>query len=256
MTNGVVNRSRRVPLYQQIKEDLLDQIAAGVWQPGDRIPPETELQRRYGVSRITMIKALSELVQEGHLYRLQGRGTFVSKPRIEKHLLRLTSFTQETIERGMRPSSRLVELRQISAPREVAAKLRIAPGDPVWVVRRIREGDSEPIALQSSHLPVRMVPVLEPKDFDAHASLYHLLKERYQLVPARAAEEYRAVAIERRETATLLGVQIGSPALYAERVAYLPDGSPMEFVVSVLRADRYALHVELSDFNTENQHHG
>lgn len=239
----LLDRNTTTPLYRQIRDLLLEELQGGAIAPGGRIPSEAELGARYGVSRITVKQAIQALVHEGLLYRRQGKGTFVSRPRVPHDLNRITSFSQQMVSRGLHPTTRLLEAEIIAARGRVREALAVPGGTLVTKLRRLRLADGEPMGVQTAYIPVELCPDLIdalPKD----ASLYHLLKEKYRLSPVKALENYTAIVLDAHE-ARLLDVPEESPALAAERISYLPDNRALEYVVSILRADRYTLQVEL-----------
>ncbi|HHV55442.1 MAG TPA: GntR family transcriptional regulator [Firmicutes bacterium] len=239
-----LNREDPLPLYQQMYDLLRADLEKGVYSPGEQIPTELELARRHGVSRITVKQAIQKLVLEGRLYRIQGKGTFVARPRLSRKLKTITSFTEELKQRNLRPGIKLLLFEVQTAVPKVARALGIGDHDAVAVLRRLRLGDDEPMGLQTAYLPFSLVhPLLREEDKLATGSLYSVL-EGMGLRPVRAVEEYSAVLLD-TPTAHLLGVRPGSPAFAVERVSYLPDDRPIEFVESFLRADRYTLQVEL-----------
>jgi GntR family transcriptional regulator len=239
-----LNKDLPVPLYHQLKDVLLRGIQAGRWKLDDRLPPEDELAVQFEVSRITVRQALRELSNLGYIRREQGRGTFVRQPPVQQGPRELTSFTEDMRRRGAAARSRVLEHRAIPASDDLAVRLSIAEGEPVFRLRRLRLADGKPMGLQTSHVPLAFVPGIERIDF-ANASLYETLDTRYDLVPVRATETQLAVAVGSGEEAALLKVAPGSPALAAERVTYLPDGRPLEFVYSVMRGDRYSIVLDL-----------
>lgn len=239
----LLDRNTATPLYHQIRDLLLEEIQRGDLAPGARTPSEAELGARYGVSRITVKQAIQALVQEGLLYRQQGKGTFVARPKVRHSLNRITSFSQQMLDRGLQPSTRLLENEVVAARGRVQEALAVPPGTLVTKLRRLRLADGEIMGLQTAYLPVDLCPDLVDA-LGEHESLYDLLRGRYRLSPARALENYTAVILDAHE-ARLLAVAEGSPALSAERVTYLADNRALEYVVSILRADRYTLYVEL-----------
>lgn len=239
-----LNREDPLPLYQQMYDLLRADLEKGVYSPGEQIPTELELARRHGVSRITVKQAIQKLVLEGRLYRIQGKGTFVARPRLSRKLKTITSFTEELKQRNLRPGVKLLLFEVQTAVPKVARALGIGDRDAVVVLRRLRLGDDEPMGLQTAYLPFSLVrPLLREEEKLATGSLYSVL-EGMGLRPVRAVEEYSAVLLD-TPTAHLLDVRPGSPAFAVERVSYLPDDRPIEFVESFLRADRYTLQVEL-----------
>ena len=231
------------PLYHQLKAALLDAIQSGHWNPGDQIPTEAALAETYAVSKITVREALRELAAMGFVRREQGRGTFVARARLEQGPRELTSFTEEMRRHGYRPSSRVLSRESLAASGRVAEKLGVARGAPVLQLRRLRFADGEPMAVQTAYVPLDLAPGLARRSI-ASRSLYEILRTDYGLVPDRAREIHCAVAAD-KETAQLLQVAEGSPAMSAERISFLAGGRPLELVESVMRGDRYRIMLEL-----------
>src|SRR6185312_1203483 len=130
------SKASLLPLYYQVERDMRHRIESGVWQAGQQIPSEKELCALYDVSRITIRQAISALVDEGLIVRERGRGSFVRSPVITAGGRGLTSFSDEMAVLGMRPGGRVVSLRREPAPPEIAAKLQLAAGDPIVIIRR------------------------------------------------------------------------------------------------------------------------
>lgn len=241
---SILSRDLPFPLYHQLKTVLLREIEAGHWKPGDQLPTEDELVRRFQVSKITVRQALRELASQGKIRREQGRGTFVERPRVQQGPRELTSFTEEMRRHGMVSRSRVLEQETMPATEAIAAALDVPQDTPVFRLRRLRLADDEPMGVQTAFLPLDLVPGMAEIDV-GDASLYDLLASRYSLHPAGARETYRVVVV-RREDAALLRVAAGSPAMGAERVTSLADGRRLEYVQSVMRGDRYTVAVDLT----------
>lgn len=231
-----------VPLHHQVYLDLRAALEAGEWAPGDRLPPERELARRYGCSLITVRRAMSELVREQRLERTRGRGTFVLHPRVELDFGGNRSFTSEMQSRGLDPETRLVAARPESAGESVAAALELDLGSPTLYLERLRLADGEPLLLEQVHLPAERFPGLLASDLERN-SLYDLLTERYGTRIVRAREAIEPVLLKRRE-AELLDQAVGRPALLVEGIAYGADRVPVEFARSYVRGDRTRYYVE------------
>lgn len=232
-----------IPLYYQLKTILLEQIRAGALKPNDRLPPEGELAASYGVSKATVRQALNELAVAGTLRRERGSGTFVAEPKLAQGPRALTSFSEEMRKRGLSPTSKSLKQDVIKAQADVAEKLQIAEGGQIVRIKRLRMADGQPMGIQTAYLPLELAPGLAEENLD-EASLYEILGRKYGLRPARAAETHFAVPAEPDE-AKLLKVAVNSPALAAERVAYLASGRPLELVYSVMRGDCYKIVLEL-----------
>jgi GntR family transcriptional regulator len=233
------------PLYSQVTDTLRTRIIEGLWGEGDRVPAESELCREFGVSSITVRRAVANLVAEGLLVRWQGRGTFVTlNGGIVQGPPQLTSFTNEIVSRGWRPGARVVSVRTEAARADVATKLGLKPLAQVTILERVRLADGVPVARQIAHLPALLFPGLERHDFE-HESLYDVLKDAYGTRPTTATELYRAINV-RGDTARLLQVEVGSPAFSVERVSSDASRRRIELVSSVIRGDKYTVAIRLS----------
>lgn len=238
-----IDRGSPIPIYYQLKEALKQQIESGILKPHERVPSERELEEAYHISRMTARRALEELEAEGYIYRAQGKGSFVAEPKIRQGLLWLTSFTEDMRERGMRAGAKVLRVEVVSDER-VARKLGIDPGEEFVMLQRLRTADGKPMALETSYLRRRFCPGLEGHDF-TDRSLYRILQEEYGLRLGRAEQAVEAKVAGEFE-AELLGVKPGAPILSMERITYLDDGqTPIEYVRSIYRGDRYKLYVEL-----------
>lgn len=234
-----------VPLYHQLKLHIEAQIQSGAWKPGDQVPSEAELGENFQVSRTTVRQALGELVNQGLLTRVQGKGTFVAHPRIRQYLTRLTGFTEDTQARRMKPTSRLVREEIAPASAQVAQELRIAEETPVIVVKRLRLADDLPVAVEISHLRQDLCPTFQASEF-ADSSLYTYLTEKFNLIPTTAHQDIEAIACP-QAMAQLLGISKGRPILHIHRTTFDQSGRPFEQVESFYRGDRYVFQAVLSN---------
>src|ERR1039458_10194700 len=158
----------RLPKYYQVKRELLELTAA--LDAGSPVPPERELARSYGTSRTTVRQALAELVVEGRLLRMQGKGTFVAKPKVAQ-LLELASYTQGMRAHGLHPQTQILDTSYVPADAQLSELLAIPPGSRVLRIHRLRLADGEPMFTDPSHLRGRRVPGLR-RNLDRYASLY------------------------------------------------------------------------------------
>lgn len=231
----------REPKYYGLKTYLLD--LASTRPPGTPVPSERILAEEFATSRTTVRQALQELVVEGRLRRLQGKGTFVAAPKIAQPLV-LTSYTDDAHRRGATPGSRLLGVERRAADDAVARLLGVGAGTGLVVVQRLRLSDGEPMAVEHSHLVAARVP-----DLDRHlgdgVSLYAVLREHYGLTPAAADQTIETGAASPAEAA-LLGGETGLPVLLLGRCTFGDDGTAFEYVRSLYRGDRYKLVARLT----------
>ena len=232
-------------LYSQTAEILRSRIAHSVWKQGDRLPSESELCDEFGVSSITMRRAVATLVAEGLLVRLQGKGTFVSSDHaVIQGPPELTSFSQDMRARGWAASARVVALRTERATDRIATKLGLLSGALVSVISRVRLANGQPVAIQTAHVPALLFPGLDKHDF-SRQSLYEVFERDYGVKPAHATDVYNASVITDAEAAQLQ-VEPGTPAFRVERMTTDSTGRRIELVDSVIRGDRWTLVLRLS----------
>ncbi|MCD6257383.1 GntR family transcriptional regulator [Candidatus Aerophobetes bacterium] len=231
-----------VPLYYQLTEELRENIENGEWPPNSLIPSETELCEKYKVSRGTVRQALSQLVQEGLLYRKQGKGTFVAEPKITQQLNRFYSFAQDMREKGLRPSSLLLQKEKILPDSYIKNILGLKEEEMVYKIMRLRLADEEPLILETSYLVEELFPDLDKEDVEK-VPLYDIILKKYRIKITRAKETFEPILIDEFE-AKKLKIPVGSPALLVKRVTYTA-GIPFEFRKSVVRGDKCSYSVEL-----------
>jgi GntR family transcriptional regulator len=240
---GSLDEHGRAPLYQQLRRALRGAIEDNRLEVDRALPPERDLATEFGVSRITVRKALDALVSEGLLTRRRGAGTFVAPrhdARVEKSFSALSSFSEDMISRGRRPESAWLSRASGAVTPEESLTLGLSPGSLVYRFNRIRYADGEPMALEYSTIAGFCLP----DEMAVEASLYEAL-DRHSSRPARALQRLRAVLFT-GEQAKLLGVPAGSPGLFIERRGFLKDGRPMEVTQSYYRGDAYDFVAELN----------
>jgi len=236
---GSLEEQGRAPLYQQLQRALRDAIAGNRLAADEALPPERDIAEEFGVSRITVRKALDALVAEGLLNRRQGAGTFVAA-RVEKNFSKLSSFSEDMISRGRRPESVWLSRSVGAVTPEESLTLGLSPGAQIYRFNRIRYADGSPMALEYSTVPGFSLP----SENAVEESLYEAL-DKHGSRPARALQRLRAVLFT-AERARLLGVPDGSPGLLIERRGFLRDGRPVEFTQSYYRGDAYDFVAELN----------
>ena len=239
-----VDRESAEPLYLQIRRAILQSIHAGDLTPHQRVPSERELSEAMGISRMTVRQALQTLINDGYLYTVPGKGTFVGRdPKIEQNLQRLSGFTEEVRAQGFRAGSRLLDIAVVPAEAYQARHLKVTEGTPLFRISRQRLVDSVPVAVEHAYLITSKFPGLDQVDLEKH-SLYAVLQGQYGAQLVRA-EQWIEAREANAQVAPLLDITPGAPVLAMERVTYTHSGQPVEFVVSFYRADRFRLKVEL-----------
>jgi GntR family transcriptional regulator len=232
-----------VPRYYQLMEFIRERIRNGEWTPGMLIPSERELCERYGISRMTARQAVTELVNEGLLYREQGKGTFVGRPVIPQQLLSLTGFTEDMQARERHAGARVLEAAMLPADQPIAEALRIKTGQPVYRLRRLRLADAEPLAIETTCVNFIGCERLLEHDLEC-GSLYRLLAEVFDMPPIAAEQEIEASLVS-PEDARILDIAPGSPVLRTQRITTTRRGQPVEFATAIYRGDKYRFFTRL-----------
>jgi GntR family transcriptional regulator len=238
----MINKNSPIPIYYQIEEYIKELIENGELRPGDSLPPEREYAEKYQISRMTVRQAFTKLVNEGYLYRLQGKGTFVAERKIEQPLQGLTSFTEDMKARGLEPGSQLIHFEIIPATKLIAGQLLIAEYGPVYEIKRIRMADSVPMALETNYISANLVEGLTEQI--VNKSLYAHIEGQLDLGIDSASQIIES-SIASQSEANYLKISKGAPVMLIQRNTFLKDNTPVEFVKSVYRADRYKFMIQM-----------
>ncbi len=230
--------------WQVIASTLAGEISANVLP--NPLPAERVLCDRYGASRATIRRALKSLEASGIVSSSWGRGWYIGDRRLSEPPNSLMSFTELAAERGLVASSKIVLLEEQTAEMDVASTLRIAPGAPVLVLRRLRLLDDIPTLLQESTLPLGRLPALSAVGAQEFAtiSLYRIIEERCAVTPMRADFTVEARPNE-PELAELLATALDRPLLWTLQTTYDLKGQPIELGWSAYPHDRYRFRASL-----------
>ena len=235
-----LDRSVPIPLYYQLKELILSEIKSGEYKSGDVIPTEKEISSLYELSRTTVRQAVSELVQDGWLYRVKSKGTFVGHPKIQQSYIKKVESFNRTIERqGLTPSTRVLTLEIRSAaklPRAVLEGLELTEKDEVVYLHRLRMANNDPVVIVSTYLPSRLCGFLLDHDMNRE-QLYNVLSQRDETRIYRIERTVEAV-LATTQDAQLLEIRKGAPIQLFTSVGYNQYGVPIEYTVSRYRGDQ------------------
>ncbi|OHV77422.1 GntR family transcriptional regulator [Rhizobium sp. LCM 4573] len=230
------------PLYLKLRQTLEDAIQSGRLAHGDALPAERDLADYANVSRVTVRKAVDDLVKDGLLARRQGSGTFVVKPvsKVQQPLSQLTSFTEDMARRGLETRAEWLERGLFHPSPEEMMMLGLAPGTMVARLGRLRIANDMPLAIERASLSAEFLP--DPRKVDT--SLYAEL-EKTRSRPVRAIQRISACNVKNPD-AGLLAVPVGAAGLSIERISYLASGRVVEFTRSLYRGDAYDFVAELT----------
>ncbi len=229
---------QHVPYYVQIKTYL--RTLAAEKKANERMPSEAELSSRFNVSRGTAKQAITELVNEGLLYRRQGKGTFVSEPRITRSFDRLPSFTEDIRRMGKGPQTQILSIKQVPPLPNLIPLFSLNPGEMVCKFKRVVSTEGTPVVVVTSYLNPHFYPDLKAEDIEN--SLYEALKQKYGFIPSKARDTYSIVDISPR-TASLLKCSKDQSVCFSQRIGYIDSGEAVEYVESFIRSDRFKFNI-------------
>lgn len=231
-----------IPRYQQLSNLLLDLINNGHWQAHEAIPSERHLASEYKISRVTVREALNLLESQGFVYRVQGSGTFVSPPRLQQSINRLTSFTETMEERGSIAGQKILTFEYVEPSIQIAQKLEISADEvDVLFIERVRYSDNEPLGIQSSYVPIPKGTGINQTQLSESGSLFRLLEYLFGIIPYNAEECLQAIVADEKH-AKLLEVEVGSALVRMEHTVWSQHRRPMEYAILLYRGDRYSYH--------------
>ena len=247
-TEGLTDGKAAIPLYQQVIDIIKNDINSGTYKAGARIPNEFELAESYKVGRVTVRRAIEELVQQGYLTKQQGRGTFVCAPKLKRKIRQkgdVQSFTEGCAANDMVPGARLVSRTVVAATHEDAAFFGVEPGCELIVVERVRTADGIPVMLENNAFVLADHPYLQTlADEDlTDNSIFALVAEHSGRAPLKSDPCTVEIALADAQTAPLLEVPVGEPLFYME--AYFTDagGRPLLLGRQKIVGSRYVFDI-------------
>jgi GntR family transcriptional regulator len=233
------------PLYTRIQEYITELVLNGKLKPEAKLQSEREFSDELGVSRMTVRKALTELVNDGLLERRHGSGTYVAKPKVTYESHEMLNYPQAMLTRNISTSSQLIEFEEIVASRRLSETLQIQIGDPIFRVIVLRLANRVPAVLERVFFPRALFPDLQEWDLEK-SSLYDLLTTIYKITPERISQTVEAVSAT-DAVARQLRVEENSPLLMLTRVIYSKaNGKPVVFAQDFLRSDYARIHTDVS----------
>lgn len=236
-----IERGSPTPLYHQLKELLAERIARGEWEPGDMLPTEEQLQEQYEISRTTVRQALKELELEGRISRQRGRGTFVSRPKLSHSAEPHFRLTDTLRQQGVRPGWKVLAAEWLPASAEIAARLELEPGTPVFELRRLRLANDEAIGYHVAHASPALATSIDKGSLESGGSLGYLQAQK--VLEGSYADRVLEAIPATEEVAARLGVEEGTPMFLIRRQVFDREGQPVELLRAVYRGDRLQYHV-------------
>jgi len=216
----LLNSDSSIPLYLQLKQAITEEINRGTYLPGEKLPTEMELCDTYKVSRITVRKAVLDLVEEGVLIRQQGKGTYVKRPKLQRELVSVSGFSEDMVSSGNTPHNEILSYQIKAASRNISEKLNIPLGCNVLELKRMQYLEKQNLSLEITTYSLDLFPNLE-NQLKQHKdiSMHRILKENYDVVPAYG-DKVVNVTFASAEEAELLKCTVSDPLFEIEKIAY------------------------------------
>lgn len=241
--NFKIDKSSGIPAYQQIYNHLKGLIDDGVLKQGDEIYSESEMISKYGVSQITVRRAVQDLAQEGYLQKRRGAATTVAYKKTQRDITNFTSFGGSARVKGDNPGSIVLKFEIVQAKPHIADMLRVNTGDKVYYLKRIRLLNGRLVGINDTYISMHLGVELKRSDFDSDTSLYSLLESRgVKLGSADETMEARMADQAIKKDLFLKGDQ---PVIYKERITYDVDGRTVEFSQNTYNAEIYKYYVHI-----------
>ncbi len=239
---AVLTKTEGVALYVQVRETLREQIKNGILEPGQKLPSEDELAAQFGVSRMTVRQGISDLTDEGLLYRRRGIGTFVAQFHVERDHNRLTNFLETAQNEGFAAEVKFLSREVIPARLMVAKSLALQETEPVVRIQTLRLINGLPATVYDEYVPYKLCPQLLQEDLRSRPAWQILESYGYTIKRATQKIEARLADVE---IAGLLGIEENAPILYKTRVILAEDGAPVELILCHNRGDSYSVKMTL-----------
>lgn len=241
----LVDKNSQTPLHIQLMNIIRDMIDSGELKSGDSIMPERELCTIQNVSRMTVNKAIVNLVNEGFLYRVQGKGTFVSVIKQRNRFSSMQGFTEVMKEKGIHIKTDILFFEEAKQDEYIRKELKIEnENEMIYKVGRLRYIEDDPFGLEISYIPKSMCKNLK-KDLEANNSLYSILSENYNYKMKRAEQIIEPIMLTKQEVNLLKQIK-GTLALKLKRTSYIEEDIPIEYTISIFRSDKYQYEISLN----------
>lgn len=245
----MLDRNDPKPLYVQLEEILRFSIANSEWEANQLIPSENELSKTYGLSRMTVRSVIINLVNEGLLYRVQGKGTFVSPPKISTKSPAYQGVREQLEMQGYKIETKIIENVLISPDNRIMNILGVLQNEKVVFIKRVRIADGIPVSIHNSYIPVRLCPIIPAEELETD-QLCTIMDKRYGLRAASVTETLESV-LASEEEAKLLMIERRHPLLLLEDINRTSEGRVFEYTKIAYRGDKIKLTFEFSGIGAD-----
>lgn len=232
---AVIEKADPMPLYLQLKNQIKKQIRTGLLRAGDKLPSEAQLQKEYGMSRVTVRNAMEELAGEGYIIKVQGKGSFVANSDMLRLPIGVTSFSEDARMQGVNLTSTILKTGVEEIHSELDRRFfGSKTGGKIFVLKRVRKADGVPVTVEENHLPPELVSLEEE---DLTGSLYDILINKYHMVPSNKGRRSIKITFADEEIAEALGLSRGTPVIESEMCVFDMSGEPIHTVKDWVRGD-------------------
>lgn len=232
---STIEKSNATPLYLQLKNKIKKEIRTGMLKPGDKIPSESQLQKEYNMSRVTVRNAMEELTSEGYIIKVQGKGSFVAQSDMLRLPVGVTSFTEDAKMQGVNLVSEVVKLGIEEIKSELDKEFfGERTGGKVLAFKRVRSADGIPVIIEENHLAAGTISLSEE---ELKGSFYDILVNKYHMIPANKGRRSIKIIFADEEIAHYLNLSLGTPVIESEMCVYDMNGDPIHTVKDIVRGD-------------------
>lgn len=232
---GAIEKTNATPLYLQLKNKIKKEIRTGMLKPGDKLPSETQLQKEYNMSRVTVRNAMEELTVEGYIIKVQGKGSFVAHSDMLRLPVGVTSFTEDAKMQGVNLTSKVIKFEIEDIQSELDREFFGDRTDgKVLVFKRVRSANGVPVTVEENHLPPELINMAQE---DLTGSFYDILINKYHMIPSNKGRRSVKIAFADEEIATCLDLSIGTPVIECEMGVFDMNGDPIHTVKDWVRGD-------------------
>ena len=236
----MLDKTSAISLHDQLDQIIRTDLKHNTWGANQKIPSENELAQKYGLSRMTVRSVITELVNDGLLYRVQGKGTFVAKKKYPKNLSQVMNFSELCRISNVKPGGKMLENALITADDKLAEKMGLKSRERVIYIKRVRFADGEPVAIEENYFPLHYAKLLE-QQFDDN-SLYEYLEREYHIKIAYTRKKIEICRANKQE-AECLNVLKNEPLLLITSMAYTEEGELCYRGKQLIDGERFALYV-------------
>lgn len=232
------------PLYMQLENILREKIETGFWKENQKMPSENELSKEYQLSRMTVRSVLSTLSQEGLIYKVPGKGTFVSAHKIISKPLSQMGIREQLEQMGYSNTTILLYAKDLACDLSIAKKLKLPIGTPIYEIKRVRNVAEKPFSIHLSYIPKKCCDGLLDRGYDfENCQLCDILRDGYGIEQNRIVETMEIVQA-RADEAKLLDIKSGYPLVHLENTLYSPEGQLTEYSSVLFRGDKIKIEIK------------